>query len=233
MSLLERMSEVKETTERKVTDAKESASETAHDSLDTVADRTPAEADAVAERISDTRTAVARQFPSTDTGPERWMDLLSVESAARPATLLSYDQLPSLGSSIQTSVQQYGTIATEAVQEVDLERTFRFGRRGLRYGKVYGDYVPVAGDFMPHAGFAAGVGMGILDSADLLSIEDAIELSSSLSAAAAEFVYDDGQSFSRDVATDAAAPSESAGESDVTAADAILEMDYDEFAATE
>lgn len=228
MGIREKLSEAKEAASDAVAETRDAVSERSGRGRETVARATDAASkatDAVSERARGAKDHVAARLGDEDvTAPV--VRALPDRETARSLATTSYERFSAAGAKLEPVAERYGVQAAEVADDVDFAETYRLGKTGLKYGKEYGDYVPVGGGFVPWVGFAAGVGVGVLDGTDVISAEDVAQLSSVVESAGP--VGDD--------ASDALAPGSdpladvSAGEATEADVEAVLRMDYDEFA---
>ncbi|MFC5970433.1 hypothetical protein ACFPYI_03740 [Halomarina salina] len=226
MELPDSLSGVTESASDRAAEARESLSAGAADASVAAAE-TAAAAKAAATTA---RNRAADEVPARL--PEEAPDPATLAATARSYSIPT-DRLLTDPAELGPAARAFGVRALGLVQTVDIEETYRFGKRGFEYGGTYGRYVPF-GAALPYVGLLAGLGAGVLDSTDVVSAETLLGLTE-YAPAAVQRLLEAGAAERADAGasalTDGVDALDGATETvDQQTASDLTEMDYDEFA---
>lgn len=222
MGLRDSLSTVTATASDRAAEAGASLSAGAAEATATAAEKATTARDAAAtvrERAAD---ELPERLPEDAPSPEELAS--TARSYSAPAA-----RLPTARAEVRPAAREVGVRALGLVRTVDFEATYRYGKRGFEYGGTYGRFVPF-GNALPYVGLLAGLGAGVLESADVVSVETLLDLTEYAPAAVERLVDAEtaaGGAALADGVDAADSPARVAG--DRTARD-LAEMDYDEFA---
>lgn len=215
MGLRDSLSTVTETASDRAAEARKSLSEGATEATTTAA--------AVRSRAAE---ELPERLPEETPNPEE------LASTARSYSV-PYERLPTARAAVGPAAREFGVRALALVQTIDVEDTYRYGKRGFEYGGTYGRFVPF-GNALPYVGLLAGLGAGVLESADVVSVEALLDLTEYAPGAVERLVEaetagaaDAGGAAIAEGVESADSP---AGTADRQTVEDFAEMDYDEFA---